>query len=72
MMSLVDRRHAEYVGGMIQGIPPLMDTKNNNGVQLTGKLATASMKQWIGADSFKGDPECTNWRTTINNGGPIG
>ena len=72
MRSLVDRRHAEYVGGMIQGIPPLMDTKNDNGVQLTGKLATTSMKRWIGADSFKGDTECTNWTTTINNGGPIG
>ena len=46
MGSLVDRRHAEYVGGMIQGISPLMDTKNSNGVQLTGKLATASMKRW--------------------------
>ena len=30
LCSLVDHRHSEYIGGMVQGITPLLDRKNGD------------------------------------------
>ena len=38
LRSLYDRRHAEYIGGMIQGIPPLLNRLSPTGLIITGRM----------------------------------
>ena len=40
LRSLYDRRHAEYIGGMIQGIPPLLNRLSPTGLIITGRMNT--------------------------------
>ena len=61
LRSLEDRRHTEYIGGMLQVIPLLLSSVNTNNVVLTGRLDTVGMREWLGHDSFNGNLNIAPW-----------
>ena len=40
---------------------PLLNSQTNTGLTLTGRLNTIRLCAWLGADSFKGDPQTNCW-----------
>ena len=63
--SLEDRSHVEYVGGMIQGIPPLLTSFDTHNGALTRRLDTVGMWEWLGHDSFNVQPNITPWEALV-------
>ena len=68
LRSLYDRRHAEYIGGMVQGIPPLLDRISPSGITIKGRMHTESMVRWLGVGSFSADPEKAPWNGILSQG----
>ena len=61
LRSLRDRRHAEFIGGVIQGITPLLKCQTENGITREGRLDLQSIKGWLGEHSFEGNEEIEPW-----------
>ena len=57
LRSLYDRQHAGYMGGMIQGIPPLLNRLSLSGLLITGTMITPSVVRWVGEHIFDGNAE---------------
>ena len=57
LRSLYYRRHAEYVGGMMQGIPPLLNRLTPSNILISGRMNTPLMERWLGKNSFDGNPD---------------
>ena len=68
LRSLFDRRHAEFLGGMVQGIPPLLNRISPSNINIPGRMHTPSMVRWLGINSFSGDPDKKPWEGLLSNG----
>ena len=68
--KLEDRRHAEYVGGMVQGLVPLLDHESIDGMMHRGRRSNEPCKRWLGENSFCPDPNPdsipTPWATLLS------
>ena len=62
--NLVDRRYSEYMGGVIQGIPPLLDRKKEDMI-LPGRLNRESIIALLGENSFMGEKDVKPWGTLM-------
>ena len=51
------RRYIDYIGGLCNGIPPLLDRQDEYGNTYAGRLPTPSLVALFGLDSF--DSNCT-------------
>ena len=58
---LEDCRYAEYIGGMIPGIPPLLTSRTSKNLLRTGRLDMVIMREWLGEDSFRGIAAINPW-----------
>ena len=63
--NLVDRRYSEYMGGVIQGVPPLLDRKTKEDMILPGRLNRESIITLLGENSFMGEKEVEPWGTLM-------
>ena len=68
LRSLFDRRHSEFIGGMIQGIPPLINRQSDSGLISHGRVHIQSMITYLGKHSFDGNPEIKPWETLLSHG----
>lgn len=68
LRSLYDRRHVEYIGGMIQGIPTLLNRISPSGINIKGRLHTESMVRWLGINPFSADPDKAPWNVILSQG----
>ena len=68
LRELYDRRHAEYVGGLIQGVIPLIDHRTPKGGLILGKCRhSQAINDLFGAGSF--DPDTTGpWTVLLSHG----
>ena len=66
--SLHDARHAECVGGAIQGAPYVLDTQTEDGMIKKGRIDSDNTMNWLGSDSFQGNENINPWDTLRSNG----
>ena len=68
LRSLEDRRQAKYIGGVLQGIPMLLTSVDVNNVTLTRRLNSVGMQEWLGHNSFIGNPNIDPWEVLVGHG----
>ena len=52
LREMVDRRHGQFVGAMLQSVLPLMDRRDSNNCSIPGRLDIPSIKDLFGEGSF--------------------
>eukprot|EP00957_Ditylum_brightwellii_P204132 15337865-Ditylum_brightwellii.AAC.1 len=52
LRQLEDRRHAEFLGGMWHGLPPLLDSTDEEGNHIPGRLNVPAIVNLLGRQSF--------------------
>ena len=52
LRELEDRRYAEYLGGMWHGLPPLLDSHDENNNQVAGRFNVPAIVNLLGQTSF--------------------
>ena len=64
------RRHSEYIGALIQGLPPLLDRSTHSGATKPGRLHTPGILRMLGEGSFNPPPDDTTpstpWTTLLS------
>eukprot|EP00957_Ditylum_brightwellii_P033467 2535755-Ditylum_brightwellii.AAC.1 len=55
LCELEDRHFAEYLGGMWYGLPPLLNTQDNDGNMVAGRLNLPALTNILGKNSFGTD-----------------
>ena len=66
-----DRRHAQFLGGLVQSIPILVDRQDASGNTLAGHLPLPCLTNMLGAGSFD-HPMTSPWERLLAGGGRLG
>ena len=66
LRSLFDRRHLEFIGSMIHGIPYLTNRQSDSGLISYGRVHIPSMVTYLGKHSFDGNPDYKPWETLLS------
>ena len=64
---LVDRRHAEFMGGVMHGVPPLLYRITKECIRMPGRLNRNSLNSMVQENSFMGEVETKPWATLLAN-----
>ena len=58
---MYNRRYAEYLSGLVQGVPPLMNHRTPEDIVAPGRIDIPSTHQWLSPNSFTRQPVTDPW-----------
>ena len=65
LQLLADRQDTEYIDGLVQDVPPLVDCRTKERITLPGRLCTNHMQEWLGLNYFINTSNVNPWDTLL-------